>query len=82
MLNKYYSDNRLLISEWVKFSLQLHIEDEVTRRNIVSLMFSYISEIETSYDDYQFLLKPQKMLFGSKDTQLDRTLVVDYDSEM
>jgi hypothetical protein len=33
---------RLIFSEWVKFSLQLPIEDEVTRRNIVSLMFNYI----------------------------------------
>lgn len=34
--------DRLIFSEWVKFSLQLAIEDEVTRRNLVSLMFNYI----------------------------------------
>jgi hypothetical protein len=37
-----YSPDRLIFSEWVKFSLQLAIEDEVTRRNLVSLMFNYI----------------------------------------
>jgi len=31
--------SRLIFSEWMKFSLQLSIEDEVTRRNLVSLMF-------------------------------------------
>lgn len=50
-----YSDeapNRLIFSEWVKFSLQLAIEDEVTRRNLVSLMFNYIGKVEHSYIDY------------------------------
>lgn len=36
------SASRLVFSEWVKYSLQLAIEDEVTRRNLVSLMFTYI----------------------------------------
>jgi len=34
--------DRLIFSEWLKFSLQLSIEEEITRRNLVSLMFTYI----------------------------------------
>ena len=49
--------DRLIFGEWVKFSLQLAIEDEVTRRNLVSLMFDYIGQVSHSYFDYQFLLK-------------------------
>ena len=44
--------SRLIFSEWMKFSLQLAIEDEVTRRNLVSLMFQYIAQINHSYEDY------------------------------
>ena len=44
--------DRLIFGEWVKFSLQLAIEDEVTRRNLVSLMFDYIGQVSHSYFDY------------------------------
>ena len=44
--------NRLIFSEWVKFSLQLPIEDEVTRRNLVSLMFELVGRVENSFRDY------------------------------
>ena len=51
------TDRLLILSEWLKFSLSLPVEDEVTRRNLVSLMFEYIGHIENSYRDYQHLLK-------------------------
>lgn len=51
------NDRLLILSEWLKFSLSLPVEDEVTRRNLVSLMFEYIGHIENSYRDYQHLLK-------------------------
>ena len=54
--------DRLVFSEWVKFSLQLAIEDEVTRRNLVSLMFGYIGKVNHSYRDYQHVLKYKRMV--------------------
>jgi len=59
--------NWLLFSEWVKFSLQLPIEDEVTRRNLVSLMFELVGHVENSYRDYQHLLKYQRYLIREQD---------------
>ena len=53
--------DRLIFSEWVKFSLQLAIEDEVTRRNLVSLMFTYIGQVGHSYRDYQHMLKYKRI---------------------
>lgn len=49
--------NRLIFAEWVKFSLSLPIEDEVTRRNLVSLMFELIGHVDNSLRDYQYLLR-------------------------
>jgi len=46
------SADRLIFSEWVKFSLQLPIEDEVTRRNLVTLMFGLVSHVDNSFRDY------------------------------
>jgi len=65
------SSNRLVFSEWVKYSLQLAIEDEVTRRNLVSLMFTYIGQIGHSYNDYQHLLKYERVVIN----ELDRRAV-------
>lgn len=61
------SSNRLVFSEWVKYSLQLAIEDEVTRRNLVSLMFTYIGQIGHSYSDYQHLLKYERVIINELD---------------
>lgn len=55
-------EDRLLLAEWVKFSLQLAVEDEVTRRNLVSLMFAFIGQVEHSFADYVALLKPGRYL--------------------
>jgi hypothetical protein len=38
------------------------IEDEVTRRNLVSLMFELVGQVHNSYNDYQHLLKYKRYL--------------------
>lgn len=57
----------MIFSEWVKFSLQLAIEDEVTRRNLVSLMFNYIGQVDHSYNDYKRLLKYNHLMIRDFD---------------
>ena len=57
----------MLFSEWVKFSLQMPIEDEVTRRNLVSLMFELVGQVHNSYSDYQHLLKYKRYLIKDQD---------------
>ena len=61
------SADRLIFSEWVKFSLQLPIEDEVTRRNLVTLMFGLISHVDNSFRDYQHLLKYGRYMIREQD---------------
>jgi hypothetical protein len=61
--------NRLVFSEWIKFSLQLSIEDEVTRRNVVSLMFTYIGQPQHSYQDYMYLLKYKRIMIRDCDAR-------------
>jgi hypothetical protein len=56
--------DRVIFSEWVKFSLQLSIEDEVTRRNLVSLMFNFIGQIHHSLRDYEHMLKYGRIVIG------------------
>lgn len=56
ILNQQPADRQLL-SEWIKFSLQIGVEDEVTRINIVTFMYTYIADIEHSFSDYMHLLK-------------------------
>ena len=35
-------ENRLIISEWLKFSLQLNYKEETTRNGLIHLMFNFI----------------------------------------
>ncbi len=67
LLTAEIQDRILIQSEWLKFSLSLPIEDEVTRRNLVSLMFEYIGHVENSYRDYQHMLKYQRYLIKEQD---------------
>eukprot|EP00347_Sterkiella_histriomuscorum_P002311 403368647 len=62
--------DRLLFSEWMKFSLQLSIEEEMTRRNLVSLMFSYVGKIDHSYEDYRHLLIQNRYLLRDNQQNL------------
>lgn len=56
-----------MFAEWVKYSLQLPIEEEVTRQNLVSLMFQYIGQMSHTYEDYRHLLKGGRFLLANDD---------------
>jgi hypothetical protein len=60
---------RMVFGEWVKFSLQLAIEDEVTRRNLVSLMFAYVGQVQHSYNDYVYMLRYQRQVIKDCDVR-------------
>ncbi|CDW89230.1 at hook motif family protein [Stylonychia lemnae] len=62
--------DRLVFSEWLKFSLQLSIEDEITRRNLVSLMFNYIGKTRYSYLDYQYFLRHSRFILKDSDEEM------------
>ena len=49
-------ENRLILSEWLKMSLQLNISDETTRNSICNILFNFIGQIQDSYKDYEHLL--------------------------
>jgi hypothetical protein len=57
---------RLILSEWIKFCLNLNIEDEDTRNTLIGLMFDFTSQIHHSYVDYKYLLKNKEMLIDSE----------------
>ena len=50
---------RAILGEWIKFSLQMNIQDEIIRKNLTTLCFELIGKIEYSYADYEHLLKKQ-----------------------
>ena len=49
-----------MLGEWTKFSLQLNLQDEVVRSNLISLVFTIASKIENSFADYEHLLGEKK----------------------
>ena len=51
---------RAILGEWVKFSLQMNIQEETIRQNLVTLCFELISKIDYSYADYEHLLRQKK----------------------
>ena len=53
---------RAILGEWVKFSLQMNIQEEIIRQNLVTLCFELISKIDYSYADYEHLLRQKKQL--------------------
>ena len=59
-------NRRAILGEWIRFSLQLNLEDEVIRNSVVSLIFEMASKIEFSYSDYEFLLGEGKQLITNK----------------
>lgn len=59
-------NRRAILGEWIRFSLQLNLEDEVIRNSVVSLIFEMASKIEFSYNDYEFLLGEGKQLLSNK----------------
>ena len=53
---------RAILGEWVKFSLQMSIQEETIRQNLVTLCFELVSKIDYSYADYEHLLRQRKQL--------------------
>lgn len=49
--------NRHILSEWLKFSLQVNYLDQTIRNNLLSLFYNFIGEIKHSFADYKHLLK-------------------------
>lgn len=48
------------MSEWLKFSLQLNVDDVTTRSKLLNLLQGFVSEVWYSFRDYDHLL-PRKM---------------------
>ena len=59
-------NRRAILGEWIRFSLQLNLEDEVIRNSVVSLIFEMASKIEFSYSDYEYLLGEGRQLLTNK----------------
>lgn len=57
---------RAIFGEWIRFSLQLNLEDEVIRNSVVSLIFEMSSNVEMSFNDYEHLLGEGKQLITNK----------------
>lgn len=58
---------RAILGEWMKFSLQMNISDEIIRNSLTTLCFELICKIDYSYDDYEHLLKKQTQLLKGDD---------------
>ena len=58
---------RAILGEWIKFSLQMNIQDEIIRKNLTTLCFELIGKIEYSYADYEHLLKKKTQLLKFND---------------
>lgn len=50
-------EQRPILTEWLKFSLQLNVDDVTTRNNLTNLLFRFIGETHHSFKDYEHLLK-------------------------
>ena len=59
-------ENRLILSEWLKFSLQLNFLDETIRNDLVNLIINFIGEIKHSFNDYKYHLMKRRMILGSE----------------
>jgi hypothetical protein len=53
---------RAILGEWVKYSMHLNLQDEVTRSGLVSLIFEIAGNLDYSYSDYDFLLGEGRQL--------------------
>lgn len=45
--------DRPALAEWLKYSLQLNVEDETIRSSLVNLLLELVSETHHSFDDYE-----------------------------
>ena len=56
------SGDRPALAEWLKFSLQLNVEDETIRGSLINLLLELVSETHHSFDDYQHCLGNQQQI--------------------
>ena len=59
-------ENRLILSEWLKFSIQLNCREETTRNSLLSFLQNLIQTTYNSFEDYKYLLKDKKFILNSK----------------
>ena len=64
-------EDRHILSEWLKFSLQVNFLDQTIRNNLVSLIFSFIGEIKHSYRDYRHLLKFENSIIEDNEENIE-----------
>lgn len=74
-------ENRLTLSEWLKFCYQLDLKDESIRNSLISMMFDYIQEMQNSFQDYKYLLKDRKFNLNMNGEIIENDLQ-DLDLEM
>lgn len=68
--------DRPALAEWLKFSLQLNVEDETIRGSLVNLLLELVSETHHSFDDYQHHLGNQTQIIVNGVPQ-DYEVVID-----
>ena len=56
----------MILSEWLKFSLQLNCLDETTRNNMISFLLNLVQNTASSFDDYEYLLKDKRFHLNNK----------------
>ena len=60
---------RAILGEWIKFSIQLNVEDEVVRKSLTSLCFELVRRVEYSFSDYEHLLRQKQQLIKASDLE-------------
>lgn len=60
---------RAILGEWIKFSIQLNVEDEVVRKSLTSLCFELVRRVEYSFSDYEHLLRPRRQLITASELE-------------
>lgn len=74
-------ENRMILGEWMKFSLQLNYKDETIRNELINLMFSFVGQTFHTYEDYKYLLKGRRFHLGHFGGDDDGRAVVDGDGD-
>ena len=64
-----------MLAEWLKFSLQLNIEDETIRNQLTTMMLSFVSETEHSFVDYESKLRNGKFILKGDKPQLYEVVI-------
>ena len=70
--------DRPALAEWLKFSLQLNVEDETIRSSLVNLLLELVSQTHHSFDDYQHHLGNERQIIVDG-VPMDYEVVIDGD---